>query len=34
MVSDLIQTAAQQGPVVTGDGEVASVEEGLLADLA
>ena len=32
---DLIQTAAQQGPVVAGDGEVASeVEQGLLADLA
>ena len=32
---DLIQTAAQQGPVVAGDGEVASeVEQGMLADLA
>ena len=32
---DLIEAAAQQGPVLTGDGEVAAeVEEGLLADLA
>ena len=32
---DLIQTPAQQGPEVAGDGEVASeVEQGLLADLA
>ena len=32
---DPVQTAAQQGPVVAGDGEVASeVEQGLLADLA
>ena len=32
---DLVETAAQQGPVMAGDGEVATeVEEGLLADLA
>ena len=32
---DLVETAAQQGPVMAGDGEVATeVEQGLLADLA